>query len=92
MFLNGIGASPGIAMGKALVVVDNKPIIEKKIVDNVDYEIDRLDRAVEISKYEMEELKNKASKELPYDEAELVRNHLSILDNSDLIVSSKENL
>lgn len=92
MFLNGIGASPGIAMGKALVVVDNKPIIEKKIVDNVDYEIDRLDRAVEISKYEMEELKNKASKELPYDEAELVRNHLSILDNSDLIVSSKERI
>lgn len=92
MFLNGIGASPGIAMGKALVVVDNKPIIEKKIVDNVDYEIDRLDRAVEISKCEMEELKNKASKELPYDEAELVRNHLSILDNSDLIVSTKERI
>jgi phosphotransferase system enzyme I (PtsI) len=92
MFLNGIGASPGIAMGKALVVVDNKPIIEKRTIDNVDYEIERLDRAVEISRKEMDELKNKAIKELPYGEAELVVEHLSILDNSDLIISTKERI
>ncbi|WP_024621037.1 phosphoenolpyruvate--protein phosphotransferase [Metaclostridioides mangenotii] len=92
MFLNGIGASPGIAMGKALVVVDNKPIIEKRTIDNVDYEIERLDRAVEISRKEMDGLKNKAIKVLPYGEAELVVEHLSILDNSDLIISTKERI
>lgn len=92
MFLKGIGASPGIAMGRALLIMDEKPVIERKIVLNKEEEINRLIESVELAKHEMHELKNKAILELPYDEAEVIIEHLNIIDNSDLIESAKQKI
>ncbi|WP_334294798.1 phosphoenolpyruvate-utilizing N-terminal domain-containing protein, partial [Clostridioides difficile] len=39
MAYKGIGASPGVALGKALVVEHSELVIEKKSIDNVEAEI-----------------------------------------------------
>ena len=46
MVFKGTGASPGIALGKALIVEHSELVIEKKSIENVDIEIKRLHDAV----------------------------------------------
>ena len=46
----GTAASPGIVLGKALVLEHNELVIEKKSISDVDKEIERLNDAVAISK------------------------------------------
>ena len=50
----GTAASPGIVLGKALVLEHNELVIEKKSISDVDKEIERLNDAVAISKAELE--------------------------------------
>ena len=45
----GIGASPGVAIGKVLVVEHSELEIEKRSITNIDEEVTKLERAVEIS-------------------------------------------
>ncbi len=49
----GTGASPGIAIGKVLVVEHSELEIEKRSIADIDEEVTKLDRAVEISKEEL---------------------------------------
>ena len=37
----GTGASPGIALGKALVIEHSELVIEKKTIENIDKEIQK---------------------------------------------------
>ena len=48
----GTGASPGVAIGKALVIEHSELSIEKKYIDNIEEEIQKLENAVKISKEE----------------------------------------
>ncbi len=50
----GTAASPGIVLGKALVLEHNELVIEKKSISDVETEIARLNEAVAISKTELE--------------------------------------
>ena len=45
----GTGASPGIALGKALVIEHSELVIERKSIENVDIEIEKLQNALTIS-------------------------------------------
>ena len=40
--IKGTGASPGIALGKALVIEHSELVIEKKYIDNIEVEIQKL--------------------------------------------------
>ncbi|MDB3342876.1 phosphoenolpyruvate--protein phosphotransferase [Clostridioides difficile] len=88
MAYKGIGASPGVALGKALVVEHSELVIEKKSIDNVEAEIAKLENAVAVSKEELVKVKEKASEELGAEEAEIFEAHLLVLEDPELIGSA----
>ncbi|MGO0986159.1 phosphoenolpyruvate--protein phosphotransferase [Clostridioides difficile] len=88
MAYKGIGASPGIALGKALVVEHSELVIEKKSIDNVEAEVAKLENAVVVSKEELIKVKEKASQELGEEEAEIFEAHLLVLEDPELIGSA----
>ncbi|HBG7672691.1 TPA: phosphoenolpyruvate--protein phosphotransferase [Clostridioides difficile] len=88
MAYKGIGASPGVALGKALVVEHSELVIEKKTIDNVEAEIAKLEDAVAVSKEELVKVKEKASEELGAEEAEIFEAHLLVLEDPELIGSA----
>lgn len=84
MAFKGTGASPGIALGKALVVEHKELVIEKRTITDVDAEIVKLRDAVQVSKVELEKVKEKAAKELGEAEAEIFGAHLLVLEDPEL--------
>ncbi|MCC0715493.1 phosphoenolpyruvate--protein phosphotransferase [Clostridioides sp. ES-S-0077-01] len=88
MAYKGIGASPGVALGKALVVEHSELVIEKKSIDNIEVEIAKLENAVAVSKEELVKVKEKASEELGAEEAEIFEAHLLVLEDPELIGSA----
>ena len=81
----GTGASPGIALGNALVIEHSELNIEKKNIENVEAEIEKLQSAVETSKIELEKVKERAKVELGEHEAEIFEAHLLVLADPELI-------
>ncbi|MGL5642241.1 MAG: phosphoenolpyruvate--protein phosphotransferase [Paraclostridium sp.] len=81
----GTGASPGIALGNALVIEHSELNIEKKSIENVDAEVEKLQTAVEKSKVELEQVKERAKIELGEHEAEIFEAHLLVLADPELI-------
>ena len=84
----GIGASPGIALGKALVVEHSELVIEKKHIEDVEAEVLKLNNAVEISREELTKVKEKACQELGEHEAEIFEAHLLVLADPELVDSA----
>ena len=85
----GTGASPGIAIGKVLVVEHGELEIQRVSISNIEEEVARLDKAVEISKEELTKVKEKALLELGEHEAEIFEAHLLVLEDPELIDSAK---
>ncbi|SJZ62371.1 phosphoenolpyruvate--protein phosphotransferase [Garciella nitratireducens] len=85
--MKGIGASPGIAIGKAYVLthqeikVDQKNIEDKEIAK----EQQKLEKAIEISKKQLQTIKEKAVSELGVSEAEIFKAHLLVLEDPEFI-------
>lgn len=90
--LAGIPASPGIAIGTALVLGSRITDIEKNQIrqENVESEINILEQAIDITKKQVLELQEKIAKELKDNEARIFDAHLLILDDYTLINSVKE--
>lgn len=84
----GTGASPGIALGKALVVEHSELVIEKRNIEDVEAEVVKLQKAVEISIEELTKVKEKAFKELGEHEAEIFEAHLLVLADPELVDSA----
>ena len=84
----GTGASPGIALGRALVIEHSELVIEKKTIENIDEEIQKLESAVKVSKEELTKVKEKALAELGEHEAEIFEDHLLVLEDPELIGSA----
>ena len=85
----GTGASPGIAIGKVLVVEHGELEIQRVSISNTEEEVARLDKAVEVSKEELTKVKEKALLELGEHEAEIFEAHLLVLEDPELIDSAK---
>ena len=85
----GTGASPGIALGKALVVEHSELAIERKNIEDVEAEIAKLEEAVKVSTEELTKVKEKAFNELGEHEAEIFEAHLLVLADPELIDSAK---
>ena len=84
----GTGASPGIAMGKALILKECELIIEKKSIEDVEVEVKKLQEAVSKSKLELTKVKEKALEELGEHEAQIFESHLLVLEDPELLDSS----
>ncbi|HDN85336.1 MAG TPA: phosphoenolpyruvate--protein phosphotransferase, partial [Candidatus Aerophobetes bacterium] len=90
----GVAASPGIAIGKAYILEkENLCILEYKIKqEEVEREIKRFKKAVEESKKQILEIKDKVSKEIGKQEAYIFQSYLNILEDPLLIDGTIEKI
>ena len=87
IFLEGIAASPGIAVGKSLLKIEKKFEIDRENItaDQVEPEIEKLHSSLEESKNNLKELKEETAKKLGQDKAEIFDAHLMILDDPEVV-------
>ncbi|MGM0602470.1 MAG: phosphoenolpyruvate--protein phosphotransferase [Bacillota bacterium] len=85
--MKGIAASPGIAIGKALIKKEkNVEISQKKISeDKVNEEVEKLHRAIEKAKTELKTIRDNTAEKMGEEKAEIFDAHLMILDDPELI-------
>ncbi len=81
--LRGIGVSPGIAVGKALVVESHRPRVKRESVDpgRVSLEVSRLRQALELSRRQILEIQERIAKEIGPQYARIFDAHLLILED-----------
>jgi phosphotransferase system enzyme I (PtsI) len=79
----GIGVSPGIAVGKALVVESRRPRVKREPVDpaRIPLEISRLRQALEVSRRQILEIQERIAKEVEPQYARIFDAHLLILED-----------
>ncbi|APC49081.1 phosphoenolpyruvate--protein phosphotransferase [Virgibacillus halodenitrificans] len=90
--IQGIAASSGIAIAKAYHLEIPELTFEKVTIDNPNEEIERLDKALEISKQELEKIKEHARKEIGEEHAEIFSAHLLVLGDPELINPIKDKI
>ncbi|SHM94560.1 phosphoenolpyruvate--protein phosphotransferase [Gracilibacillus kekensis] len=83
--LTGIAASNGIAIAKAYKLAIPDLSFEKKNVEDTNSEVDRLTKALDISKSELEKIKEHARTSLGDEHAEIFSAHLLVLSDPELI-------
>ncbi|MFN7250405.1 MAG: phosphoenolpyruvate--protein phosphotransferase [Anaerobacillus sp.] len=88
----GIAASSGISIGKAYRLENVKLNVQKREISNSETEIERLDRALSVSKTELTSIKDHAQKELGDDKAAIFSAHLLVLSDPELINPIKEKI
>lgn len=77
--LKGIGASPGIAIGKVIIKKENRIKIEKMKIDNFDLEIERLLNARIAAKEQINQLYKRTLELVGKEEARIFEAHAMIL-------------
>jgi phosphotransferase system enzyme I (PtsI) len=83
----GIGVSPGVAVGKALVIEVRRPRVKRDIVDpaRVSQEVARLRQALEVSRRQILEIQERIAKEVGPQYARIFDAHLLILEDRWLV-------
>ncbi|WP_404331320.1 phosphoenolpyruvate--protein phosphotransferase [Mesobacillus maritimus] len=84
-FLRGIAASNGIAIAKAYRLVEPDFSFEKKSVDSPETEVVRFQDALNTAKGELEQIRDRAEKDLGADKAAIFEAHLLVLSDPELI-------
>lgn len=79
----GIAASSGIAIAKAYRLATPDLSFEKQTIDNPNAEIERLNRALEISKQELEKIREHTKNQIGEEHAEIFSAHL--LDRKSVV-------
>lgn len=90
--ITGKAASPGIALGKVLVIKNEELIIEKKSISNIGAEKNKFISAVEKSKEDLLKVKEKALKELGEEKAAIFEAHIMVLEDPELIQSTTKKI
>jgi len=90
--MKGIGVSPGIVIGKALLKEEKNIIIEKKEITSYEAEIKRFKTAMENSKCEIQDIYNKVLKNIGEEEATIFEAHLMILEDPEMLDQIEKNI
>lgn len=92
--LKGTSASSGIAFGEARIVYsDEQSIVERNILKkNLNQEIDRFDRAVEITVKELQKYRKKAGQKLGGPVARIFDSQLMIASDKEFLKDVKEEI
>ncbi|WP_017726674.1 phosphoenolpyruvate--protein phosphotransferase [Halalkalibacterium ligniniphilum] len=85
----GIAASSGVAIAKAFVHEEPQVDIKKTQIENIEAEVIRFDQALDISKKELGEIKDKTEASLGADKAEIFAAHLLVLSDPELVDAVK---
>lgn len=83
--IKGIGASNGVAIGKAYIINEVIPEIKKIIIEDKALEIERFKSALTLAQGQLEDIKEVANKTLGEKEAEIFEAHLLILQDPEFI-------
>ncbi|SEG02470.1 phosphotransferase system, enzyme I, PtsI [Caloramator fervidus] len=89
--LRGIGASSGVAIGIARVIKKTSEV-EKVLIKDTQKEIERLEKAIELAKKEIEDLKVSSKENIGEKGAEIFEAHLMILEDVEFIGAIKEKI
>lgn len=90
--MNGIAASSGIAIAKVYELKEPELNFEKSSIDDPGKEIERLESALEVSRKELEKIKEHTLKELGEEHAEIFSAHLLVLGDPELINPIKDKI
>lgn len=84
--LKGIGVANGIAIGKALVILDEETVIfDEVIADNaIDPEIERFEKALETAKSEIRSIKDQIKSKIGEEHAFIFDTHVLLLQDRSL--------
>lgn len=83
--LSGIGASPGLAIARAVVLKSETYIPMRGSVEQPELEVRRFQAAVREAQEEIEQVRITAEEKLGVEKAEIFEGHLLILEDPDLI-------
>ncbi|MFJ5622293.1 phosphoenolpyruvate--protein phosphotransferase [Peribacillus loiseleuriae] len=83
--LSGIAASNGIAIAKAYRLIEPELKVEKKSIENVAEETARFKAAVDMSKSELQNIREKAAEDLGEDKAAIFDAHLLVISDPELL-------
>lgn len=90
--MQGIPASPGIALGEVLVLKEEKLIVPKKLNVNKDEELGRFSVAVTEAIREIEKIKKQALKKMGAEQALIFESHSMMLEDPELQEQVKKNI
>lgn len=90
--LKGIGASDGIAIAKAYLLVEPDLSFNNEKVADVDAEVEKFKVAVNQSKVELTQIRNNAEIALGPDKAAIFDAHLLVLEDPELINPIEDNI
>lgn len=83
--IKGIAASAGIAIGKAFIIEEHSPVIEKRDSQDVAEEVRKLEKAVKDSKRDLEGIKTQTENNLGEEHAAIFSAHLLVLDDPEFV-------
>lgn len=84
MVIKGIGASDGYSMAKAYKFSQPEVVVSKKTISDVNAEVKAFEDAVEKSRLQLEEIKEKTRQNLDDAHAEIFEAHIQILTDPEL--------
>lgn len=90
--LQGIGASDGVAIAKAYLMIEPDLSFSSEKVTDVDAEVEKFKAAINQSKVELTQIRNNAEVALGPDKAAIFDAHLLILEDPELINPMEENI
>ncbi|SFA89684.1 phosphoenolpyruvate--protein phosphotransferase [Lentibacillus halodurans] len=90
--IEGIAASNGIAIAKAYQLVTPELTYEKKSIDDPNKEVERLEKALDTAKEELEKIRAHTRKEMGDEHAEIFSAHLLVLDDPELVNPIKDKI
>ncbi|WP_414043521.1 phosphoenolpyruvate--protein phosphotransferase [Macrococcus animalis] len=90
--LQGIGASDGVAIAKAYLMIEPDLSFSNEKISDVDAEVEKFKAAINQSKVELTQIRNNAEVALGPDKAAIFDAHLLILEDPELINPMEENI
>ena len=82
--INGIPASPGVAIGKIFLYKENEIVINKDNIEDTEAEKARLLAGRDASKEQLLAIREKTAKKLGEDKASIFDGHITLLEDEDL--------
>lgn len=82
--INGIPASPGVAIGKIFLYKENEIVINKDNIEDTESEKARLLAGRDASKEQLLAIREKTAKKLGEDKASIFDGHITLLEDEDL--------
>lgn len=92
--MEGIAASPGIAIGKTLIKKDKKVEIEEKTIseNQVENEINNLHSALDEAKQSLKEIKESTAAKMGKENAEIFEAHMMILEDPEVVPAIEDKI